>query len=159
MTRLYVRTESDFREATSEEIIARAQTLISRRFRKGAQLLTSPELTKAFLKLHLGSLDYEIFGLLHLDSRKRLIAAEDLFRGTLDGASVYTREVVQSALIHRAASVILYHNHPSGVPDPSEADIAITRRLRQALALFDVKVVDHLVIAETIFSFSEAGML
>jgi DNA repair protein RadC len=159
MTRLYIRTESDSREATSEEIIARAQTLISRRFRKGAQLLTSPELTKAFLKLHLGSLDYEIFGLLHLDSRSRLIAAENLFRGTLDASMVYTREVVQSALTHRAARVIFYHNHPSGVPEPSEADIAITERLKQALGLFDVRVVDHIIVGETVFSFSEAGML
>ena len=159
MTQLYVRSESDFREATGEEIVARAQAVISQRFRKGAQVLTAPSLTKAFLQIHLGFLDYEVFGVLHLDSRNRLIAAENLFRGTLDASMVYTREVVQSVLTHRAASVIFYHNHPSGMPDPSQADIAITQRLKQALELFDVRVLDHLVIAETIFSFSDAGML
>jgi DNA repair protein RadC len=159
MTRLYVRTGSDFHEATDEEIIASAQTLITRRFRKDARPLTNPDLTKAFLKLHLGSLNYEIFGILHLDSRNRLIDIENLFRGTLDVSAVYPREIAQSVLAHQTSRVILYHNHPSGVPAPSEADAMITKRVKEALALFDVKVIDHLIVGETIFSFAEAGLL
>jgi DNA repair protein RadC len=155
----YIRNGSEFREATSEEIIARAQALISQRFRIGSKLMSNPDFTAAFLRLHLGTLDYEVFGVLYLDSRLRLIAIEDMFRGTIDGASVYPREIAQAVLKHRAVSVILYHNHPSGVAEPSVADEAITRKIQGALQLLDVKVLDHLIVAENTFSFSKAGLL
>src|SRR5580658_5921755 len=94
-----------------------------------------------------------------LDSRHRLIAVENLFRGTINSASVHPREVVKAALTHNAAAVVLYHNHPSGLSEPSAADELITRRLKEALALIDVRVLDHLIIAESIYSFAAAGLL
>lgn len=159
MATLYVRSGSEFCEATSEEIIARAQALISQRFRTGSTPLSNPDLTAAFLHLHLGALDYETFGILHLDTQHRLITAENLFRGTIDTAAVNPREIAQSVLAHRTADVILYHNHPSGIAKPSPADEAVTRKIQQVLALLDVKVLDHLIVGETIFSFVKAGML
>jgi DNA repair protein RadC len=159
MTTLYVREGAEFREAGPADILTRAHALISQRYRTGSPVLSEPRRTEEFLRLHLGGRDYEVFGLLHLNTLHRLIAAEDLFRGTLDGSSVYPREVVQSVIKHRSASVILYNNHPSGASEPSQADQAVTRRLKAALSLIDVKILDHLIVAEQIFSFSQAGLL
>jgi len=159
MTKFYVREGSGFREAETSAILSHADTLICRKFRSCAQPLHEPTRLKEFLRIHLGGRDYEVFGLLYLNTRYKLIAAEDLFRGTIDGASVYPREVVKSALAHGASSVIIFHNHPSGSCEPSQADEAITRKLKQALALVEVRVVDHLVVGEEIFSFSEHGLL
>ena len=94
-----------------------------------------------------------------MDNRNRLICVENLFRGTIDGASVHPREVVKVALQRGAAGVILFHNHPSGVATPSQADEIITARLKEALALIDVRVLDHLIVGEEIYSFAEAGLL
>ena len=159
MTTLYVRDESGFREAGATDVLDRAQALLAQRYRAGSPVLTSPALTREFLRLHLGGCEHEIFGVLHLDSRHRLIAVEDLFRGTINSSSVHPREVVKAALVRNAAAVVLYHNHPSGLTEPSAADELITRRLREALALIDVRVLDHLIVAESIFSFAEAGLL
>ena len=159
MTTLYVREGAEFREAESNDILTRAHALIAQRYRTGAPVLADPARTAEFLRIHLGGRDYEVFGLLHLDTRHRLIAIEDLFRGTLDGASVHPREVVQSVIAHRSAAVILYHNHPSGASEPSPADEALTRRLKNILGLIDVRVLDHLIVGERIFSFSTAGLL
>jgi DNA repair protein RadC len=112
MTMLYVREGSEFREADATDILDRAHALITQRYRPGAKVLQNPSQTAEFLRIHLGARDHEIFGLLHLDNRHRLIAVEDLFRGTIDGAQVHIREVVHSVLQHRSASVILFHNHP-----------------------------------------------
>ncbi len=102
----------------------------------------------------------EIFCCLFLDTRHRVLAFEELFRGTLDGAAVYPREVVKKALAHNAAAVILAHNHPSGVAEPSRADEALTQRLKDALALVDIQVLDHLVVGDgDITSFAERGLL
>ena len=150
---------SEFREATVEEIISEAQTLIARRFRPGARPLSSPELFEVFLRLYLGPLDHEVFGLIHLDGHHRLIAVENLFRGTIDSCTVHPRVVVQSVLEHQAAAVALFHNHPSGKADPSPADRLITRRIKDALAVIDVKLLDHFIVGETILSFSRAGEL
>lgn len=108
--------------------------------------LTQPELSGRYLKARLGHYPYEVFACLFLDSRHRVIAFEELFRGSLDHASVHPREVVRHCMAHNAAAVILAHNHPSGVAEPSAADRAITLRLRDALALIEVRVLDHLVI-------------
>lgn len=159
MDTLYVRSGTEFREATTEEIITRAQVLISQHFRVGSDPISNPALTRTFLRLHLGTLGYEVFGMLHLDTRHRLIKVENLFRGTLDRAEIYAREVVHSVITHGSAAVILYHNHPSGIAEPSRADEAITQRLKAALALIDVKILDHLIVAETIFSFAEHSLL
>jgi DNA repair protein RadC len=159
MTTLYVREGTEFHEAKADDVLTRAHALISQRYRSGSPVLANPERTQAFLRLHVGPKDYEVFGLLHLNTRHRLIAVEDLFRGTLDGASVHPREVVKSVIAHHSAAVILWHNHPSGLAEPSAADEAVTRRLTAALALIDVKILDHLIVAEKIFSFAEAGLL
>lgn len=108
--------------------------------------LTSPRESAAFLKARMADRPYEVFGVLFLDNRHRVLAFEEMFRGTLDGASVHPREVVKAALDHNAAAVIFAHNHPSGVAEPSAADRNITRQLRDALALIGVQVLDHLVI-------------
>lgn len=108
--------------------------------------LLSPRDSAAFLKARMEHLPYEVFAALFLDNRHRVLSYEEMFRGTLDGASVHPREVVRAALEHNAAAVILAHNHPSGVSEPSAADRNITRQLRDALQLIGVRVLDHLVI-------------
>lgn len=116
--------------------------------------------TREFLQMRLRDLPYETFCCLWLDKRHRVIAFEELFRGTLDGAFVYAREVVKQALSRNAAAVILAHNHPSGLAEPSVADELITRRLKEALALVDVQTIDHLVIGDGVCeSFAARGLL
>jgi DNA repair protein RadC len=159
MTMLYVRDRTGFREADSAEVFERAQALLSQRYRRGAPVLTSPDLTREFLRMRLGGREYESFGLIHLDARYRLLEVEDLFRGTIDRASVHPREVIKSVLSRNSAAVIFFHNHVSHVSEPSSADELITRHLREALATLDVKVVDHLIIADPIYSFAEHGRL
>lgn len=159
MTALYIRDNGEFRIAESCEIFDRAKALIAQRYRAGSPVLGSPALTRDYLRLHLGPCEYEQFGVLHLDSRHKLISVETLFRGTLASASVYPREVVKTALASNAAALILYHNHPSGVAEPSRADELITMRIRDALALVDVRVLDHLIVSESIYSFSEHGRI
>ncbi|HET7570777.1 MAG TPA: DNA repair protein RadC [Gammaproteobacteria bacterium] len=122
--------------------------------------LTSPATTRQFLAARLRDLDHEVFACLFLDTRNRILTYEELFRGTLDGASVHPREVVKQALGHNAAAVIFAHNHPSGVAEPSGADERITRRLRDALALVEIRVLDHIVIGDgEAVSFAERGLL
>ena len=137
----------------------RARALISQRFRAGAPVLTAPSRTREFLRLKLGALDHEVFAALFLDNRHRLIEYVELFRGTIDGASVHPREVVKEALARNAAALIFCHCHPSGQASPSTADEQITRRLKEALALVDIRVLDHVIIGETITSFAESGLL
>lgn len=122
--------------------------------------LTAPESTRRFLLAQLRDRPYEVFCCLFLDNRHRLVAFEEIFRGTIDGASVHPREVVRQTLLHNAASVIVAHNHPSGVVEPSQADEGVTRRLTQALALVDVRLLDHLIVGDgKCFSFAEHGLL
>ncbi|MBA6413580.1 DNA repair protein RadC [Parahaliea sp. F7430] len=123
-------------------------------------LLTSPQQTQLFLRHHLGSQPREVFTCLFLDNQHRLLRCEDLFFGTLDGAAVYPREVAVRALEYRAAAVIFAHNHPSGVAEPSAADRRITERLCQALALLDIRVLDHIIVGRgQSCSFAESGLL
>lgn len=122
--------------------------------------LTSPEITRAYLSAQLRGYSYEVFACLFLDNQHRVICLEELFRGTIDGASVYPREVAKRALHHHAAAVIFAHNHPSGINEPSQADRHITDRLRQALGLFDIRVLDHFIIGDGLpYSFAEHGLL
>ena len=123
-------------------------------------VMRSPAATRAFLQHHLGHQQREVFSCLFLDAQHRLQRCEDLFFGTLDGAAVYPREVVVRALQYRSAAVILAHNHPSGIARPSAADRNITQRLRDALALVDVRVLDHVIVGQgESYSFAEAGLL
>lgn len=110
--------------------------------------LLNPADSGRYLKARLRDYPYEVFAVLFLDTRHRPIACEELFRGTIDGASVHPREVVRRALAYNAAAVILAHNHPSGVAEPSQADRLITRRLQESLTLVDVRLLDHLVIGD-----------
>ena len=128
-------------------------------YRTDSLALTSPEASKDYVKLQLARYEHEVFACLWLDNRNRVINFNKLFRGTIDGASVYPREVVKAALKHNAAAVIFAHNHPSGVAEPSHADEAITRRLKEALSLIDVRVLDHLVVGSEVISFAERGLL
>ena len=122
--------------------------------------LNSPGETSRFLISRLRDRPFEVFCCLYLDSRHRLIAFEELFRGTIDGASVHPREVLRQALAHNAASLIFAHNHPSGVAEPSRADELITLRLRDALALVDIRVLDHLIVAgPRVVSLAEKGLI
>jgi DNA repair protein RadC len=121
--------------------------------------LSSPQQTSAYLQSLLRDRGQEIFGCLMLDNKHRVIEFRELFRGTIHGASVYPREVVKQALADNAAAVIFAHNHPSGVSEPSDADIQITRKLVQALDLVDIRVLDHLVIGDDVVCFSERGLI
>ena len=121
--------------------------------------LCSPQQTRQFLTAQLADYPHEVFACLFLDNRNRVIAFEKMFYGTIDGASVYPREVVRLALKKNAAAIIFAHNHPSGVAEPSHADEQITQRLKEALALVDIRVLDHFVIGDEIVSFAERGLL
>jgi DNA repair protein RadC len=124
-----------------------------------ADCLTNPSQTSDYLRAQLRDYDHEVFACLMLDNRNRVIAFRELFRGTIDGASVYPREVVKQALADNAAAVILAHNHPSGVCEPSQADIRITERLQKALALVDIRVLDHVIVGDGITCLSERGLV
>jgi len=122
--------------------------------------MTSPEAVRDYLRLTLATLPHETFVVMFLDSQHRLLAAEELFRGTLAQTSVYPREIVKAALSHNAAAVIFAHNHPSGVAEPSRADELLTQSLKQALALVDIRTLDHFVVAgHRVVSFAERGLL
>jgi len=121
--------------------------------------LCSPQQTRQFLTAQLADYPHEVFACLFLDNRNRVIAFEKMFYGTIDGASVYPREVVRLALKKNAAAIIFAHNHPSGVAEPSHADEQITQRLKEALALVDIRVLDHFVVGDEIVSFAERGLL
>lgn len=150
------------RRTVSEEdqIIEQALTILARRLRKPGVVLGSPAVVREYLRLHSGALEHEVFSVLYLDVKNRVIAIEELFRGTLTHTSVYPREVVKAAIRHNAACVIVSHNHPSGVADPSNADLLLTSTLTQALALVDVRLLDHIVVAgECTHSMAEHGQM
>jgi DNA repair protein RadC len=122
--------------------------------------MTSPRAVREYLTLSLGGRDHEVFVAMFLDAQNRLLGSEELFRGTLTQTSVYPREVVKTALRYNAAAVILAHNHPSGLAEPSRADELLTQTLKQALALVDIKTLDHFIVAGSrTVSFAERGLL
>jgi DNA repair protein RadC len=145
---------------TDEEIIDRAINIIESRLQQPECAITEAWLAKNYLKLKLSGLEYESFRVMYLNSQHELIKFEEMFRGTIDGASVYPREIVKAALHFNAAAVILSHNHPSGNPEPSQADQRITERLVEALNLVDVRVLDHIVVGgNDTYSFAERGLI
>ncbi len=123
------------------------------------QALTSPQQTRQYLQTLLRDFEHEVFGCLMLDNKHRVIVFREMFQGSISSASVYPREVVKQALADNAAAVILAHNHPSGIAEPSQSDIHITQRLQQALELVDIRVLDHLVIGDEVVCFSERGLI
>ena len=150
---------ADLNDVEKQSVITLAMKVLSIKHRAG-RVLSKPDETRDFLRLRLADYRNEVFGCLFLDNRHRIIAVRELFQGTIDGASVYPRVVVQQAMEVNAAAVVFFHNHPSGVAEPSHADEAITRRLKDALALVDVRVLDHFVVsAGESVSFAERGLL
>jgi DNA repair protein RadC len=145
--------------AQMQAVMELARRAISEQLQAG-DLLSSPEAVKRYLRIRLGGRAYESFMVLFVDVKNRLITDKELFRGTLTHASVHPREVVKEALACNAANVLLAHNHPSGSPDPSEADLRLTRTLSEALGLVDIRVLDHFVVAgPLVHSFAEHGQL
>lgn len=142
------------------DLIERAIQCLEAKYLVTQDVLTSPEATRDYLKLRLDGIGYEVFALLLLDNRHAVLRYVELFRGTIDGASVHPREVVKLVLATNAAAVILAHNHPSGIAEPSQSDIRITQRLKDALGLIDVRVLDHLIIGQGPgTSLAERGLL
>jgi DNA repair protein RadC len=146
--------------AEQQATVNSAVKILSGLYKKQDLFATSPESVKQFCQLQAAHLEHEVFGVLLLDNQHQLIKSVTLFRGTIDGASVYPREVVKEVLFSNAAACIFFHNHPSSLATPSDADRRITTRLIEALKLIDVRVLDHLIVTcQSAYSFAEAGIL
>lgn len=144
---------------TEDDLIAKAREILAKRFSKG-RAITSPAVTKDHLIMSYSALECEVFGVLWLDSKHRIIKEEILFRGTIDSAWVPVREIVKDALSRNASAAIVFHNHPSGISEPSQADRKLTEAIYNALNLVGVKLLDHMVIgANETTSFAEIGAL
>ncbi len=144
---------------TNEDILEKAADILLEKVNH-SDVINDPTETRRFLKCKISALEHEVFVALFLDNRHRVIAYKELFRGTIDGASVYTREVVKEALAYNAAAMIVAHNHPSGVAEPSHADERITSRLKEALGFMDIRLLDHLIIGcDEIVSLAERGVV
>lgn len=151
--------EGAYRAASDDEILAAARASLNAQLRRG-ELLSQPSVVKNFLVQHFAGEDRELFVAIFMDTQHRVIEVEELARGTIDAAAVYPREVVKAALRLNAAATIFSHQHPSGVPEPSQSDRLLTERLKQALALVDVRVLDHIVVGGTdTVSMAERGWI
>jgi DNA repair protein RadC len=131
---------------TDDDILKTAEGILEHKLMRSGETLTDPAASARYLKAKLAGYPYEVFAALFLDNRHRVIAFEELFRGSIDGCSVHPREVIRRCIFHNAAAVIFAHNHPSGVAEPSAADRSITQRLKEALEFIDVRALDHFVI-------------
>lgn len=168
LTRLFAANLVDFSEingigaakyAQLQAVLELARRALAEEMRCGVAL-SSPRAVKEYLRLMIGNQTHESFAVVFLDVKNRLIAAEELFCGTLTHTAVYPREVVKAAIARNAAAVILAHNHPSGTSEPSQADHSLTQVLKQSLGLIDVRVLDHLIVAgNVVYSFAEHGQL
>ncbi|MCG3826655.1 RadC family protein [Photobacterium damselae] len=143
---------------SDNQILEKAAEIIAQRYLRGEALVSS-QATKDYLQYKLAHNDREVFAVLLLDNQHQIIKYHELFFGTIDAATIYPREVVKLALDHNAAAVIFAHNHPSGDPTPSNADQRMTQKLKEALALIDVRVLDHVVVGKSCVSFSERGLV
>lgn len=140
-----------------EQILEAAERILKKRLDRQGRI-SEPSDATAYLRAHCAHLEHEIFGAVFLDTHHKILAITDLFRGTIDGAEIHPREVLKAALKENAAAVVLFHNHPSGCPEASAADRAVTARLKQALALVDIRVLDHFIItADTCTSMAARG--
>ena len=143
-----------------DALVREAITYLEGKLRKPGEALTSPDTTRTYLRTRLLNRRYEHFAAILLDTRHRIIAYRELFHGTIDAAHVHPRVVVKQALDDHAAAIILAHNHPSGVAEPSQADLAITRRLRDALGLMDIRLLDHFIVGDSeVVSLAERGLV
>ena len=151
--------DGQYRVASADEVLSQAWGVLADRVKPGVTL-SSPQAVKDYLRLEIGLLEHEVFTVVFLDAQHRVIELRQMFRGTVTQTSVYPREVVKEALQLNAAAVILAHNHPSGVPEPSRADEFLTQTLKSALLLVDVRVLDHLVVtSNAVVSFAERGLI
>ncbi|MEO5685897.1 MAG: DNA repair protein RadC [Burkholderiaceae bacterium] len=149
--------DGHYRPASAEEVLHQARRVLSNRVRRGSPM-SSPDAVKDYLRVGIGTLEHEVFVVLFLDAQHRLIVLKEMFRGSVSQTLVYPREVVKEALMCNAAAVILAHNHPSGAAEPSRADEFLTQSLKAALAMVDVRVLDHLVVGGTqVISMAETG--
>lgn len=145
--------------ASDADVVAAAKAILDKKIGR-RDVIKSPETAKDYLAVQMGAYEREVFTVIFLDAQNRVIECREMFQGTLTQTSVYPREVVKLALTLNAASLILAHNHPSGVCEPSRADEALTQTLKAALSLVDVRVLDHMVVAGgTVLSFAERGLL
>lgn len=153
------RGRRNFRKASKQEVLEVAAHYQNSAL-VGTDVLANPNAARKFLCGVYGAFEHEVFGVLYLDNRHRVVQHEVLFRGTLDGASVFPREVIKRVLDVNAAAVVFFHNHPSGIVEPSQADELITTRLRDALSMIDVRTLDHVIVArDKSCSFAERGLL
>lgn len=142
------------------KIIRRALKILESRMTYETEFFCNPRDTKNYLRLNLGSNEREVFAVLYLNNRHQLISYEELFYGTIDGATIHVREIVKLGLKLNAAAIILAHNHPSGTCEPSKADETITRRIKEACALMEIRVLDHIVVSATdAVSMAERGLI
>lgn len=148
----------EYRAATPKEILAAAKSAIGYIYGRGS-VFTSPQAVREYLSVKMAGRESECFACMFLDNRNTLIEFSEMFHGTVDQAAVYPREVVKAALEVNAAAVIFAHNHPSGETDPSQADMRITQRLKDALSLMEIRVLDHLIVGRDVTSFAERGIL
>jgi len=152
--------DSHKRRLADERAIRRALKVLEKELRRDSLAMSSPGAVRDYLRLRLAAREHEVFIAMWLDAQHRVLEVEELFRGTLTQTSVYPREVVKSALRCNAAAAIFAHNHPSGVAEPSHADEILTRSLKGALALVDIQVLDHFIVAgSSVMSFAERGLL
>jgi len=148
-----------YRPAEADEVLLVAQQLLAAQVR-GNDVMSSPAVVKDFLRARLGNLPHEVFAVVHLDAQNRVLDYVEMFRGTVSQTSVYPREVVRDALLRSSSALLLVHNHPSGVADPSRADEYLTQTLKQAAALVDVRVLDHFIVAgSSVQSMAELGLV
>lgn len=144
-----------------DQIIEQAKAILTRRLQHATISLNAPDVARDYLVLHYAALDHEEFGVIWLDAQNRVLHAESMFKGSLTQTAVYPREVVKAALRWNASAAVIYHNHPSGMAEPSPADEFLTRALKDALAMVDVKVLDHFIVAGAgrPMSFAERGLI
>lgn len=146
-------------ENEEDKIIEKALNIIRSRMKKNDVLFNSPKSVRDYITLKYSNLEHEVFVMFHLDNQHHLIAETELFRGTIDECSVYPREVMKDVFKYNSNKIILVHNHPSGGSEPSRADIQITKKLQNMLAVIDVGILDHLIVGNTITSFAEKGLI
>jgi len=146
---------------TDDEIVHRACVILEERmqYKTESEPFTNPNMAQKFCALNLHALEHEVFAVMFLDNQHRLLAFEKMFRGTIDNASVYPREIVKAALKYNASAVILTHNHPSGNNEPSKSDINLTDSLTKALKLVEVKVLDHIIVGSETTSMANRGLI
>ncbi len=152
-----LRFTSSNAEVREEDVLSLAKTIASKRYDRIGDALVSPDLVREFLLHSIGFREQEVFMCLLLDNKHRPIVSKIMFYGTIDSASVYPREIVKLALKHNSAAVIVAHNHTSGAIEPSDADLSLTRRIKDALALVDIRLLDHLICGQEVVSLSERG--